>query len=135
MAALVSNSVCIDSSILIGFLRGQAEAIQLMRHAQSFDECCATAITVYEVMFGARRAKRNLDENALLSSFRILPLNNGSAVRAAQMHADMVRTNTQIGLNDIFIAAICIEHDMSLVTLNERHFERVHGLVLSKPEF
>ena len=133
MATLVANTVCIDSNVLIGFLRGQSAAIQLMRHALSHSDCCVSVITVYEVLYGARRAKRNLDEDALLSALRVLSLTNESARRAANIHADMTRTNMQIGVNDILIAAICIEHDMPLVTLNEKHFERVPELVISKP--
>ena len=46
----------------------------------------------------------------------------------------MIQQNRDIGVKDILIAAICIEHDVPLVTSNLRHFERIPDLTVLSPE-
>ncbi|GAK59512.1 PilT protein domain protein [Candidatus Vecturithrix granuli] len=58
----------------------------------------------------------------------VLPLDKGSAKRAATLHDKLIRQNQDIGLRDVLIAAICIEHHIPLLTINEKHFSRVSGL-------
>ena len=59
-----------------------------------------------------------------------LPLDITAARRAAQLHDQLIRHNQDIGVKDVLIAAICLEHELPLLTLNERHFERVSGLTV-----
>lgn len=64
----------------------------------------------------------------------ILPFDAPSAARAATLHDALIRSNQDIGVKDVMIAAICQQHDLPLLTLNERHFNRVEGLTILTPE-
>lgn len=55
------------------------------------------------------------------------------ARRAANLHADLVGRNQDIGVKDVLIAAICLEHAVPILTANERHFSRVRGLKVIIP--
>jgi tRNA(fMet)-specific endonuclease VapC len=46
----------------------------------------------------------------------------------AIIRAELERTGTRIGANDLFIAAIAKNYDMILVTLNIREFSRIAAL-------
>ena len=48
--------------------------------------------------------------------------------KAAEIYGQLRRNGKQIDENDIYIAAISIVNECTLVTANTRHFERVEGL-------
>lgn len=96
--------------------------------------CHITAITVYELIFGLARARKTVGEEDLLGPLNILPLDEAAARRAAHLHALLIRRNEDIGVKDVLIAAICLEHSLPLLTSNERHFSRVPGLHVLTPQ-
>jgi len=81
-------------------------------------------------LFGKARGNKDIGEDALLNMFTVLPLNRASATRAAVLHDTLIRKNQDIGLRDVLIAAICLEHQTPLLTMNEKHFSRVNGLTV-----
>jgi len=46
----------------------------------------------------------------------------------AQVWADLSATGSIIGPHDLWLAASCIAHGLTMVTANVREFERVPGL-------
>jgi tRNA(fMet)-specific endonuclease VapC len=89
-----------------------------------------SVISVYEIEFGAFRAGRVSDIQTLQVSLNILPLTEPIVRRAAALEASLVRQNWQLGIKDTFIAATCLIHNLPLLTVNIRHFDRVEGLQL-----
>jgi predicted nucleic acid-binding protein len=52
------------------------------------------------------------------------------------LHDELIRANTDIGIKDVLIAATCLEHQLPILTLNEKYFRRVAQLtVASAAEF
>jgi len=99
-------------------------------------DCYITAISAYEILFGAARAKRQIDRESLLGVTNILPFSYAAAQLAAQLHADLIHRNSDIGIKDVLIAAICLENQLPLLTSNTRHFSRVPNLqVIAVEEF
>jgi len=49
---------------------------------------------------------------------------------ASEIYRDFKMKNQIISLPDIFIAATAAIHDIQLLTLNRKHFERVESLKL-----
>lgn len=62
-----------------------------------------------------------------------LPLGLAAARRASQLHDETIRHNQDVGIKDVLIAAICLQHELPLLTLNEKHFRRVPGLTVVTP--
>jgi tRNA(fMet)-specific endonuclease VapC len=89
-----------------------------------------SVVSVYEIEVGAYRAGRPSDIDPLQVKFTILPITEEIARRAAWLDAGLIRQNLQIGAKDIFIAATYLVHDLPLLTVNVRHFDRVDGLQL-----
>ncbi len=128
------NRVCLDTSVLIAYLRGSDPGATAVEQAVKHYACYVTSITVYELLLGMARARKQIGEEALLNVMLVAPFDDVAARRAAQLHAELIRHNEDIGVKDILIAAICLEHALPLLTLNERHFARVPELKVATPE-
>lgn len=128
-----SNRLCLDTNTLIDYLKGREPGASAVEKAVKTYTCYVTAITVYELLFGVARAKKEIGEQALLGVMSVLPFDEGIAKRAAELHAELISQNQNIGIKDVFIAATCLEVDIALLTANERHFSRVLGLTVITP--
>ncbi len=127
------SRLCLDTGVLIAYLKGREPGASAVEKAVKEHACYVTSITVYELLFGVARAKKEIGEQALLGIMTVLPLNDAAARRAADLHADLISRNQDIGVKDVLIAAICLEHTLSIFTTNERHFSRVRGLKVITP--
>ena len=125
-----NSRLCLDTDVLIRYLKGRDPVASAVEKAVKNYIPCVTAITAYELLFGVARAKREIGEQELLGIMKILPLNHASARRAAQLHSDLISRNKDIGIKDVLIAAICLEHKIPIFTANEKHFVRVDGLTV-----
>ncbi len=128
------SRICIDTGPLIAFLKGRNPGAAAVERAVREMDCFVTAITAYELLYGVARARREIGEDALLGTMQALPLDMAAARRAAALHDALIRRNQDIGIKDVLIAAICLEHDLPLLTLNELHFDRVPGLTVLTPQ-
>ena len=127
------TNICIDTGPLIAYLRGQESAATAVETSVRDCNCLVTAITVYELLFGVSRARKQIGEDVLLGAMSVLPLDEAAARRAASLHDHLIRTNVDIGIKDVLIAAICLQNPVPLLTLNQKHFDRVDGLVVLSP--
>jgi tRNA(fMet)-specific endonuclease VapC len=122
--------ICIDTGPLIAFLKGRNPGAAAVERSVQEADCFVTVITAYELLFGVARARRQIGEDALLGTMYSLPLDIAAARRAARLHDELIRRNQDIGIKDVLIAAICLEHELPLLTLNEDHFRRVPELTV-----
>ena len=129
-----NNHICLDTGMLIAYLKGREPGASAVEHVVRRFQCHVTAITVYELLFGVARARKEIGEGALLGIMTVVPFDEASAQRAAQLHDALVRRNQDIGIKDVLIAACCLEQSSSLLTTNERHFSRVPQLNVITPE-
>jgi predicted nucleic acid-binding protein len=44
------------------------------------------------------------------------------------LHSQLISANADIGVKDVFIAAVFLEQSLPILTRNEQHFARVPGL-------
>ena len=92
------------------------------------------SIVKAELLFGAHKSARRDANLALLRSlfarFPSLSFNDAAAEHYARIRADLARAGTPIGPNDLFIAAIALAENVTLVTHNVREFSRVPNLML-----
>lgn len=126
--------VLIDASVLIGFERDRA-AIEDRLAGREDEEFFLSAITASELLHGVHRARtaevrarRSAFVEAVLSRFPLLAIDLPTARTHAQLWAELAARGAMIGPHDLWIAAACVAHGLSLVTGNAREFERVPGL-------
>lgn len=130
--AQAPRGVLIDTSVLIAHLRGRLALQELVR---DYDGVYISAITLYELEYGANRAGRASDLARLQFAFgpTVLALGRAEAGRAAQMNGDLARKNQQIGPQDALIAGTALQRGLELLTLNVTEFRRVPGLSVVTP--
>jgi tRNA(fMet)-specific endonuclease VapC len=92
------------------------------------------SVVVGELLFGALRSRdvaRNLAQvRTFVSGLRSLPFDDRAADEYATIRANLAAKGTQIGPNDLLIAAIALANGLTLVTHNTAEFSRVVGLNL-----
>ncbi len=131
---MANSSLCLDTNVLIDFLKGREPGASAVETAAKEYDCYFTSITVYELLFGAARAKKEIGEQALLGVATVLPFDKAVAKRAAVLHAELISRNQDIGIKDVFIAATCLENAVPLLTANKKHFSRVPELIVITPD-
>jgi len=122
----------IDTSALIAHLRGR---IPLQEWVRDYDDLYISAITLYELEYGAIKAGRSSDFSHLQRSFQpiVLALGRAEAEQAARMNGRLARENRQIGPRDALIAGTALQQGLELFTLNTREFSRVPNLKVVSP--
>lgn len=121
----------LDTDCCVAVLRGQREVVNRLS-ALSPDDCAVSAITAYELLAGAAKARFPEREHARLRTFfdmvTTLEFGNDAATWAATVRADLERAGTPIGPYDILIAGHALSQDLILATGNLREFQRVRAL-------
>lgn|SRR3990172_5139115 len=127
--AAQARRILIDTSALIAHLRGR---MNLDRIVGERDELYISAISLYELEYGATRAGRSSDLSQFQQALQpiVLPMGKAEAQRAARLNGALARKNQQIGPQDALIAATALQNNLSLLTLNVEEFKRVPGLDL-----
>ena len=127
-------AVLIDASILIEAERGRLRLEpHVARHPD--EECFLSVITASELLHGVHRAtqpevraKRSAFVEGILERFPLLPVDLATGRAHAQVWAELRQAGTIIGPHDLWLAATCVAHGLTMVTGNVREFERVPGL-------
>lgn len=85
----------------------------------------------FEAGTKTRENSRNLDEFLSSASVRILYPDDTTLTLYAKLFADLRRQGTPIPSNDLWIAALCTQHNLPLATADE-HFRHVTPLILAE---
>ncbi len=131
-------AVLIDASILIEAERGRLDLEpHVARHGE--EESFLSVITASELLHGVHRAtapdvraKRSAFVEGVLERFPILAVDVACARAHAPLWAELRRTGAMIGPHDLWLAATCLAHGLTMVTANLREFERVPGLAVEQ---
>ena len=122
---------CLDSDILIGFLRGKVEALKKMKELED-ESLATTTLNVFELQYGAKiskKPKKNLNEiKKILKNLNIFTLDYKSSEEASSIFANLKKIGKIIGIKDILIAGICRSNNLELITKNISHFENIENL-------
>lgn len=126
--------VLIDASVLIEHERGR---IALEGHLREREDegFFLSVITASELLHGVNRAResgvrarRSAWVEAILERFPMLPVDLATARAHAQLWAELAGQGRIIGPHDLWLAAACLAHGLTMVTANLREFNRVPGL-------
>ena len=121
-----------DTNILSYYLKGN-EVIKdrLNKELLEGNQFIINPITYYEISRGllAIDTQEKLQKfKDLCQIFGVLELSNRVLDIAAQNYAILKKRGELIEDADLFIAATCIVNDLLLITNNNKHFSRIHGL-------
>lgn len=118
----------IDSDVLVWMTRGHAGAAQRLAQLMPWH---LSAVTYIELAQGCRtKTELGLIKKGLaISQAHILPLTPRITERAMAL-IDSYALSNGLQLGDALIAATALEHRLTLLTGNKKHFAKLPGLEL-----
>jgi tRNA(fMet)-specific endonuclease VapC len=126
----VSGKIALDTDVAIMFLNGN-EIIDTFLAKQA--EVYLPVIVAGELIFGALNSKhpeQNIARHKkLIRKSRILTIRETTADTYAKTRLFLKNRGKPIPENDLWIASLCIEHKIPLLS-NDAHFEDIQHLVL-----
>ncbi|MBN1976011.1 MAG: type II toxin-antitoxin system VapC family toxin [Anaerolineae bacterium] len=126
-------AVLLDTDTLSEVMKGYD--LQVSQHAAAYladhGRFTFSIITRYEILRGlkAKQALRQIEafEERCRKSI-VLPLSDEVILLAAEIYGDLHRSGQLISDADILIAATARVYELTLVTENQAHFQRIPGL-------
>ena len=124
-------SYLLDTNTLIYYFKGMGNVAGRLLTTPP-GEIALSAIVLFELEVGIakstapRKRKAQLQEFALLVN--IIPFDAAAAKSAAKIRAKLEKRGVPIGPYDTLIAASAMANNCTLVTHNQKEFERVEGL-------
>ncbi len=126
----MSGEVALDTSIVIRFLNGD---VAITERVLTLPEIVLPMVVVGELLFGAENSTRPLQNLPryleFISACVVVPLGRETATVYAQTRLGLKRKGRPIPMNDVWIAAQCLEHNWVLVT-DDTDFNYVDELML-----
>jgi tRNA(fMet)-specific endonuclease VapC len=123
-----------DTNACITLLRERNPRLITRWQSTKASEVVLCSVVVYELRHGAERSSDPVREHAkldvFLTPFVSLPFDDSCARKCAQIRNQLERSGMVIGPHDLQIAAVAVDHGLTLVTHNTRDSSRIPGLKL-----
>ncbi|MHB8647838.1 MAG: type II toxin-antitoxin system VapC family toxin [Thermomicrobiales bacterium] len=129
-------SYLLDADWIIQAAAGQPIAAQMLRRLSPHrvSVCWFTVAEVYEGAFNSVNPSARIALfRHFLSPFRFLSMNDGIAEQFAEIRAFLRRRGELISEFDVMIGATALHYDLTVLTFNLRHFQRIPDLKLFPP--
>ncbi|PSB31524.1 type II toxin-antitoxin system VapC family toxin [Chlorogloea sp. CCALA 695] len=126
----MSGEIALDTSVAVRFLNGDTV---ITERVLALPEIVLPIVVVGELLFGAENSTRPLQNLPryleFISACVAIPLGRETATTYARTRLALKRKGRPIPMNDVWIAAQCMEHGWILVT-DDSDFDYVDGLML-----
>jgi predicted nucleic acid-binding protein len=120
----------LDTSALSAFADGEPAVVAQVNRA---NQAALPVIVLGEYRYGIGGSRRRTEYETWLDEFlaasQILDITEATTVVYAKVRAELTRAGTPIPSNDLWIAALCRQHRMPILT-RDGHFGKVPGLTL-----
>lgn len=120
----------LDTDILSDFLRGKN--LNVVRHVETYlseyGHLTISVITAFEIIRGRHQAQQFERAAQFLEwtkGAELLAFDESCARVGGEIAGALLRTGTTVGVADALIAATAIAHDLTLVTANVEHYQRM----------
>ncbi len=125
-------NVLLDTSAYSQFQRGDKTILDVLRRSEAV---AVPAVVLGELYSGFRAGTRWIENNILLERFlsrpsvKILNVTAETALRYAEVDVYLRKKGRPIPRNDVWIAALALEHGLQLLTVDE-HFRQIPLLLI-----
>ena len=122
----------LDTDTISYYFRKNPEVVEKVdAYLKEYGLINLSVITYYEVLNGLlyKDAKNQLQKfQHFVELNHVIPLTFDLANLAAKTFVDLRKKGITIGHNDVMIGACALAHDLTLVTNNMNHFNKIDGL-------
>ena len=125
-------NVLLDTSAYSALWRGDQAVLEVLRRSQTI---AIPAVVLGELHSGFRAGNRCAENTTQLAQFlskssvRVLPITEETALRYAEVDVYLRKKGRPIPRNDVWIAAVALEHGLQLLTLDV-HFREIPLLLI-----
>jgi tRNA(fMet)-specific endonuclease VapC len=122
--------IALDTNRLTDLFRGDADLAEFLGGC---DEVGVPFVVLAEMRAGFLGGTRSAANERLLADFLTretvvaLYANRETTEQYARLFVQLKRAGTPVPDNDLWIAALCLEHDLALVT-RDQHFDKIPQL-------
>ena len=127
---MADKKLMVDCTILIDYFRKTDKAnSKLVSHFRNYEHLYISSITEFEVVNGATEQHLKFWDG-MLARFTILDFDSNAARQAAKIVTQLKTKRKTIDKPDLFIAATAVVNNITLDTLNTKHFTHIENLDL-----
>jgi tRNA(fMet)-specific endonuclease VapC len=121
----------LDTNICIYVIKNRPAGLR-ERFNSLADQLCISAITLAEVIYGAEKSARPVENLAIIDQFAarldVLSFGERAATHYGQLRAELERAGHPAGIHDMMIGGHARSEGLTLVSNNLREFQRMEGL-------
>jgi tRNA(fMet)-specific endonuclease VapC len=123
----------LDTNICIYVIKSRPAGLR-ERFNSLADQLCISAITLAEIIYGAEKSARPVENLAIIEQFvarlDVLSFGERGATHYGQLRAELERAGHPVGIHDMMIGGHARSEGLTLVSNNLREFQRMEGLRL-----
>lgn len=122
------GEILVDTNVVVAVFKGQPAILNRIQAAQ---EVYISAVSIGELIFGAlestNQAQNLKQADELINGSVVLPCGTDTARAYAGIKQELKHKGRPIPDNDLWIAALAVQHDLLLVTF-DMHFREIDQL-------
>lgn len=123
-----------DTNTCISLLRQKQPNLIARCRSTKVSDITLCSVAIYELRHGAESSadppREHTKLDGFLAPFSSFPFDDACDTECAEIRRALERKGERIGPHDLQIAAIALQHDLTLVTHNTREFGRVSSVRL-----
>ncbi len=119
--------VCLDTDVIINFLRNRNESVLLIQQIiEAGDILTTTNINTFELWKGIHKSyEKEKSLNEFLLKIKTLPFEDKASKKAAEIFEFLKEKGKMVDELDVMIGAISILNNEKILTFNKKHFEKI----------
>jgi tRNA(fMet)-specific endonuclease VapC len=123
---------CIDTNILIEYLKGNVTIVKKLKDLFELTDVFVTSISLCELYKGVFLSSKKDKELPILEEFvnsmGLLSLDNNSSKLFGEIYSKLKIKGKLVPEFDLIIASIVKANDLILITMDKKHFSEIIGL-------
>jgi hypothetical protein len=128
---MIKDGVIVDSSVLIAFFRGKEIIADKVSRLLLDNRVVTTGIIIAELLQGMKDVKEEKNISDILAETSPLEITTDLWIKAGKIALSLRRKGINLPLTDVALAALAIEHNLSIFTL-DKHFEQIPKVTIYK---
>ena len=127
------SRILLDTNAYTALMAGNSRVADLLAQSEAV---LLSPVVLGELYDGFLGGSRNLENRRVLNQFRAkprtvcVPITDATAEWFAEIKRSLRRSGQPVPINDVWIAASCMEHGAHVLSF-DHHFDAVDGLLVS----
>jgi hypothetical protein len=127
----LKDSVLADTSVWIEFFKQRSETGDKLSELIIKNTVWSCGIVIFEIVQGVKTEHEKARLLATLLALPYIEMTHSLWQRAGELSSSLKKKGLNLPVSDVFIAAICLEHNLPIFTL-DKHFEHIPGVKIYK---